>query len=205
MARINEASVVAGLFQSYCCCCLFCSELYDFYANFFKVEKQTMKLRSNNQASSVVFINEPIQKESQEQASKKQEHTSVQSQSLEKQKHHVVENQQPCPKKQKTKTRFCLPGSLSKYHNMRKKEVRNSRGDVVFEGHSENENEYELDKELELGSLSLERIIDDEQETGDNTDIVAHEKESSPLIEPPKEGMLLYCLDSNDFTCVCEW
>lgn len=97
----------------------------------------------------------------------------------------------PCLQSQKKQQlkKFCVPGSLSTYRDLRRKQVRNVNVDVVTENHSENEVENEG---LRTCVNASEAGHDREPELEQQVDIAEpeqHEKESEPTSEPPNEGI----------------
>ncbi|KAL2931523.1 Stomatal closure-related actin-binding protein 2, partial [Bienertia sinuspersici] len=125
-----------------------------------------------------------LQKLQHPQLQKQQPQLQNQQQQVQKQQHQPLQqsNQQTFPKKQQD-MRFCSPGSLSAYRNLRKKQVQN------IEHPSNDEVEYGgQPMSINASGMVLEREAENEVQPMIETDNVAHEREAETMIEGSSEA-----------------
>ncbi|KAL2943720.1 hypothetical protein RDABS01_032067, partial [Bienertia sinuspersici] len=156
--------------------------------------KQLTPKQESEQKQQHLQTQQQLQKQHQPQLEKQQQelHPQLQKQQpqlqnqqpqVQKQQHQPLQqpNQQTFPKKQQD-MRFCSPGSLSAYRNLRKKEVQN------IEHPSNDEVEYGgQPMSINASGIVLEREAENEVQPMIETDNVAHERESETMIEGSSE------------------
>ncbi|KAL2943004.1 Ankyrin repeat domain-containing protein 17, partial [Bienertia sinuspersici] len=158
-----------------------------------QLEKQQQELvhkKQQEQPDQKQKLLEKLQKQQQlqnlqhPQLQKQQPQLQNQQPQVQKQQHQPLQqpNQQTFPKKQQD-MRFCSPGSLSAYRNLRKKQVQN------IEHPSNDEVEYGgQPMSINASGMVLEREAENEVQPMIETDNVAHERESETMIEGSSEA-----------------
>ncbi|KAL2929429.1 Ankyrin repeat domain-containing protein 17 [Bienertia sinuspersici] len=157
-----------------------------------QLEKQQQELvhkKQQEQPDQKQKLLEKLQKQQQlqklqhPQLQKQQPQLQNQQPQVQKQQHQPLQqsNQQTFPKKQQD-MRFCSPGSLSAYRNLRKKQVQN------IEHPSNDEVEYGgQPMSINASGMVLEREAENEVQPMIETDNVAHEREAETMIEGSSE------------------
>ncbi|KAL2899199.1 Adherence factor [Bienertia sinuspersici] len=155
-----------------------------------KQQQELMHKKQQEQPDQKQKLLEKLQKQQQlqnlqhPQLQKQQPQLQNQQPQVQKQQHQPLQqpNQQTFPKKQQD-MRFCSPGSLSAYRNLRKKQVQN------IEHPSNDEVEYGgQPMSINASGMVLEREAENEVQPMIETDNVAHERESETMIEGSSEG-----------------
>ncbi|KAL2921343.1 Reticulocyte binding protein 2-like protein b [Bienertia sinuspersici] len=158
-----------------------------------QLEKQQQELvhkKQQEQPDQKQKLLEKLQKQQQlqnlqhPQLQKQQPQLQNQQPQVQKQQHQPLQqpNQLTFPKKQQD-MRFCSPGSLSAYRNLRKKQVQN------IEHPSNDEVEYGgQPMSINASGMVLEREAENEVQPMIETDNVAHERESETMIEGSSEA-----------------
>ncbi|KAL2937912.1 Zinc finger MYM-type protein 5 [Bienertia sinuspersici] len=153
------------------------------------VQQELVHKKQQEQPDQKQKLLEKLQKQQQlqnlqhPQLQKQQTQPQNQQPQVQKQQHQPLQqpNQQTFPKKQQD-MRFCSPGSLSAYRNLRKKQVQN------IEHPSNDEVEYGgQPMSINVSGMVLEREAENEVQPMIETNNVAHERESETMIECSSE------------------